>query len=149
MVEATEENSQSDSAWPSDYDSTRRILSDTDYSVERVSYGSPLEIVLTVGTTITVGSATLYLTGRRALDLFHGFQGARRDKAETDVIVKAFEVVEEELTTRLTSEQRLRILQVAPDTITRAANCLDGLSTLEVIEEDEAEIARPRRSSED
>lgn len=106
------------------------------YVVRGLSFNSPLEVVLAVAGTLTLGSSAVYLTGRRALDLFDRFQASRRTKGETDLRLKAYSVLDEDLTTLLTAKQRLRVAESSLD-INAVIHTLRHLAELEEIAEDD------------
>lgn len=112
---------------PSDptIDEVRRDVRDI-VKVKRISYASPLEIVLSV----SVGIGALAYSGNRLLDMFNNFQDSRMMKATADLHVTAVDVVRNELTnlSEMPDSQGKREL------IDKAATVVRQLSNVEVRE---------------
>ena len=103
--------------------------------VERLSKQSPLELVM--GLTFGGGFVSAAAFGNRLLTLFNNVQDSRRKKSDTDVAVRANQIILRELNSgdRRISQKRLDELGLGARTprISAAADALEALEALEAL----------------
>jgi hypothetical protein len=105
-------------------------------TVRRIAYASPLEVIIAISGSVTIMGGTLYLSGKRILDLFERWQQARIAKAHADAAVVAYEVLEEALQEGTSPSQRVSAARKLLE-LPFMAGALSETTQIESIREDE------------